>query len=658
MSKRVFIHSPYAVWGYHAAMEATLAHALRERGAEVRFTLCDALFRECDIFRRNTTGDANGHRPPNACSHCQALQSTHLASYSLEWQWLGTWITRDRIARIETWVEGLADEELLDARWSGQPVGEWAKSSAFNQFRLSRISLEDPEVVQVLRDCIVGTAISFDALSGAFDEFQPDVVVTFNGRFFSHRVAVELAHQRGLQLVTHERGFRKSTALLRSGGMIHELDLFDRIWSDWHDVPLTLEEVRATSQMFHNRRYGKDLNWKSFSPPPGEADTLRRKLSLDSRPVVACFTSSDDEWLTFPERREGAFPDSLDWIPATLEAARQSPELQWVIRLHPNLVNYGVNEQAMQQARELAAQLPANCRLVMPTDDVSSYTLADIAACGVVYGTTLGIEMASRGKPVVAVARGWYGRTEMVHFAGSPEGYLPTVRDAVREPVSFRKALLAHRFMSKLYNEVAVEFPWVEEQAGGKGALTFKASAELAPGKDPELDRICQFVLGEAPLQAPPAEGAEGTRSLVEERFLLRTYPWLAEAPDVPENPLNLGIDGAAQLLDAGKPVEASRELLLAIESASGCAEAWLLLGCSLSAMGQHDGALEALQQSVALDRGDGEAWSALVQTLAQLGDTETIREALELAAAAGAEHPVLQQLASELGQPAPAPAP
>ncbi len=658
MSKRVFIHSPYSVWGYHAAMEATLAHALRERGAEVRFTLCDALYRECDIFRRNTTGDASGHRPPNACSHCQALQSTHLASYALEWQWLGTWITRDRIARIETWVDGLTDDELLGARWSGQPVGEWAKSSAFNQFRLSRISLEDPEVVKVLRDCIVGTAISFDALSGAFDEFQPEVVITFNGRFFSHRVAVELAHQRGLQLVTHERGFRKSTALLRSGGMIHELDLFDRIWSDWHDVPLELHEARATSQMFHNRRYGKDLNWKSFSPPPGEADALCRQLSLDDRPVVACFTSSDDEWLTFPERREGAFPNSLDWIPATLEAARQSPELQWVIRLHPNLVNYGINEQAMEQARELAAQLPTNCRLVMPTDDVSSYTLADIAACGVVYGTTLGVEMASRGKPVVAVARGWYGRTEMVRFAQTPEAYLPTVREAAQQPVSFRAALLAHRFMSKLYNEVAVEFPWVEEQAGGKGALTFTATSELAEGKDPELDRICRFVLGDAPLQDPPAEGVEGSRSLVEERFLLRTYPWLAEAPDLPENPLNLSIEKASQLIDAGDPMEASRLLLVALESAAGCAEAWLILGVALSAMDQHDGALEALQQSVALDRGDGDAWSALVKTLAQLGDTETIREALELAAAAGAEHPVLEQLASELGQPIPAPAP
>ncbi|MGD2017496.1 MAG: tetratricopeptide repeat protein [Planctomycetota bacterium] len=658
MSKRVFIHSPYSAWGYHTAMEATLAHALRERGAEVRFTLCDGLFRECDIFRRNTTGDASGHRPPNACSHCQALQSTHLATYALEWQWLGTWISRDRIARIEAWVAGLGAEELLDATWSGQPVGEWAKSSAFNQFRLSSIRLEDPEVVQVLRDCLVGTAVSWDALSSAFDEFQPEVVVTFNGRFFSHRVAVELAHQRGARLITHERGFRKSTALLRADGMIHELDLFDRIWSDWHDVPLELTEVRATSEMFHNRRYGKDLNWKSFSPPPGEADALRAKLRLDDRPIVACFTSSDDEWLTFPERREGAFPNSLDWIPATVEAARQSPELQWVIRLHPNLVNYGVNEQAMEQAARISRELPENCRLVMPTDDVSSYTLADIAACGVVYGTTLGVEMASRGKPVLAVSRGWYGRTEMVRAVETPEAYLPAVRAAVASPVSFRAALLAHRFMNRLYNEVAVEFPWVEEQAGGKGALTFATTGELAPGEDPHMDRICAFVVGDAPLQDPPAAGAAGTRSLVEERFLLRTYPWLAGAPDLPENPLNGALDQAASLMTASQPMEASRVLLQALEAASGCAEAWLQLGLALSALGQHDGALEALQQSVALDRGDGEAWAALVRTLRQLGDTATIREALELAAAAGAQHPVLDELAAELGQPAPAPAP
>ena len=658
MSKRVFIHSPYAAWGYHTAMEATLAHALQARGAEVRVTLCDGLFGECDVFRRKTTGDASGHRPPGACGHCQALQSTHLASYSLEWQWLGTWISRDRIARIEAWVAGLGADELLGAVWSGQPVGEWAKSSAFNQFRLSRIALEDPEVVQVLRDCLVGTAVSWDALSAAFDEFQPEVVITFNGRFFSHRAAVELAHQRGARLITHERGFRKSTALLRAGGMIHELDLFDRIWSDWHDVPLQLTEARATADMFHNRRFGKDLNWKSFSPPPEEAEALRARLRLDGRPVVACFTSSDDEWLTFPERREGAFPDSLDWIPATVEAARRSPELQWVIRLHPNLVNYGVNAQAMEQASRLAESLPENCRLVMPTDEVSSYTLADIAACGVVYGTTLGVEMASRGKPVVAVSRGWYGLTEMVRPVRTPEEYLPAVREAVGTPLSFRVALLAHRFMNRLYNEVAVEFPWVIEQAGGKGALTFGSQDELAPGKDPHLDRICDFVLGDGLLQEAPAPGAKGTRSLVEERFLARTYPWLRSAPDLPENPLTRGLDRAAELMAAGLALEASRELLGVIETDAGCAEAWLELGEALTALEQHEGALEAIQQSVALDRGEGDAWAALVRTLRHLGDTTTIREALELAAAAGAHHPVLDELAAELAPSAHAPAP
>ena len=153
---------------------------------------------------------------------------------------------------------------------------------------------------------------------------------------------------------------------------------------------------------------------------------------------MACFTSSDDEWLVFPERREGAFPQSLDWIPATVEAARQSPELQWVIRMHPNLVGYGVNRQAVDQALRLAEDLPENCRIVQPKDDLSSYTIADLCSAAVSYGTTMGVEIAASGKAVVAVARGWYGRTGFVRPVDAPEDYLRVVREAVAAPPSLR----------------------------------------------------------------------------------------------------------------------------------------------------------------------------------------------------------------------------
>ena len=650
MTARVFFHSPYMAWSYHGAMEATLAHALEQRGAQTTFTLCDSLFPECDVFRRGFQGSKRDHRPSSACHFCQAQQATELATFHKPWTWLGRHIPREIEPRARAFVDALATEDLLGATWSDQPVGLWAQSSAFNQFRLSRIDLDDAEVVKVLRDCIYGAILSWEGLTRAFDEFQPDVVVVFNGRFFGQRVAVELAKQRGLRLICHERGFRKSTALWRQGGMIHDLDLFDRIWNDWHQVPLTLRQVRDTSMVFHNRRFGKDLNWKPFSPPPEEESQLRAKLQLDDRPIVACFTSSDDEWLTFPERRAGPFPDSLSWVPATVEAARQSPELQWVIRLHPNLKDFGTNQQAVDQAERVAQDLPENCRMVFPEDKVSSYTIADMAACGVVYGTTMGVEMASRGKPVVAVARGWYGNTDMVTLVGSRDDYLSTVRAAAARGPSIQVALMAHRFMHHLYEEVSIPFPWVQEQPHAKGRFTFKGPEELAPGRSAVMDRLCDLVLHGRPLQDPPASEQKGARDLVEERFLLRTYPWLAKAADRQPNPLSDALDRGRRRLEAGNPAAASQDLMRAAELAPGCAEAWMLLGRALGGLGQVDGAVQALQRSVGLDKADGDAWVELVRWLKRKGDLQKLKRAVRQARASGIKHPEIEQVARRLG--------
>ena len=650
MTARVFFHSPYMAWSYHGAMEATLAHALQQRGAETTFTLCDSLFPECDVFRRGFQGGQRDHRPSSACHFCQAQQATELATFHQPWTWLGRYIPRDMESTARAFVDGLAKDALLTATWADQPVGLWAQSSAFNQFRLSRIDLGNAHVEKVLRDCIYGAVISWEGLTRAFDEFKPDIVVAFNGRFFGHRVAVELARQRGLRLITHERGFRKSTALWRQGGMIHELDTFDRIWHDWHDVPLALPQARETSTVFHNRRFGKDLNWKPFSPPPEEESQLRAKLKLDDRPIVACFTSSDDEWLTFPERRAGAFPDSLSWVPATVEAARQSPELQWVIRMHPNLKNFGTNQQAVDQAEQVAQDLPENCRIVFPEHKVSSYTLADMAACGVVYGTTLGVEMASRGKPVVAVARGWYGDTDMVLAVRTPEDYLPTVREAAKRAPSLQTALKAHRFMHHLYEEVAIPFPWVQEQPNAKGRFTFKGPEELAPGRSSVMDRLCDVVLTGRPIQDPPTAEQKGARSLLEERFMLRTYPWLAHADDLEPNPLSDALDQGLRRLEAGNPAAASQDLMAAAEMAPGCAEAWLLLGRALGALGQVDGAVQALQRAVGTDSADGDAWVELVQWLKRKGDLAKLKQAVRQARTSGIQHPEIEQVARRLG--------
>ena len=652
MTRRVLFHAPYAAWSYHGAMEAVLAQAIEQRGATTLFTFCDGLFPTCDIFRRGFMKDGDKWRPDHHCLHCQAQQAREFARYGRDFSWLGNWVPRGVLPEARAFADELPVDGLLGATWKGQPVGEWAQSSAFHQFRLSRIELTDPDVRAVLRDCIYGAIVSWEGLVPVFDEFDPEVLVTFNGRFFSQRAAMEVARARGVRVVTHERGYRKGTFLIRQGGGIHELDFFERIWDDWRDVSLTPAQMREAQQILHDRRFGRNLSWKSFSPPPEEAEAVRQKLQLDDRPLVVCFTSSDDEWLTFPERREGPFPDSLQWVPATVQAARDSPDLQWVLRMHPNLVGHGTNHQALAQCRALAEDLPENCRIVQPEDDVSSYTLLDMAAAGVTYGSTMGLEMVAQGRPVVTVSRGWYGQTDMVLPLRDPADYVETVRAAIDRGLSVKAALSAHRFLFHLYQETAAPFPWVEELSFARGGLRYDDPAILAPGANAAMDRYCALLLDGQPLQAPVPPERRGERSEVEERMLLRGIPHLRDAPDRPASLLSDLLDQGHAELAAGRAARASRAFMGAVERRQDCVEGWLGLTAALQTMGQAQGAMDAATQAVRIDTASAPSWVALAQCSAQTGGKAQLVSTLEMARKLDVRHPDLDALARQARRP------
>ena len=273
-----------------------------------------------------------------------------------------------------------------------------------------------------------------------------------------------------------------------------------------------LEEARATSQMFHNRRYGKDLNWKSFSLPRRGGRPAR---NLSRRCPSSRASPARRRVAHLPGAAGGRLPRLPRLDPRDPGGRAPEPRSPVGVRLHPNLVNYGVNEQAMQQAagsRPATGQLPAgdaHRRRLLPHP-------RGHRSRGVRHDPR--VEMASRGKPVVAVPGAGTGARKWC-FAESPDAYLPPYARGA-EPGQLPRARWPTA-MSKLYNEVAVEF-WVEEQAGGKGALTFNLR-RAGPGNDPDSTGSALRPRGGSAPGPPPR--ASRDPQPVEERFLLRTYP-------------------------------------------------------------------------------------------------------------------------------------
>ncbi len=511
---RALFFSPYGQWHYHGACETTMAHALAARGVDVRFVACDGLFPTCDVFR-----EATSPRTPLSCLSCQKTTASLYDGMATHYEWLGRHVTPGIEREIESWVDSLEDGELLDAHYRGYPVGNWIRSSVHFHYRASRIDLTDKTLAAGARDHLAGCALAINGLENAFDRFCPELLVLLNGRFFSHWAAIELALARGIRVVTHERGMRAGTLRFAENSRVHDLSLFEEISSLWGDVPLSRNELLWTEALLDDRRFGRGIPYLRYSPLPEPEADVRSKLALDDRPVVVAFTSSDDECAAFDERNAGAFRDSLHWFEETVRLGATLPHAQIVVRLHPNLTKEGTNRQTLELAERLRRDAPDNVRIVDPDEEVSSYTLADLAALGVVFSSTLGLEMAASGQPVVTVARGWFGHCPFVTSLDDATQYAAVAAANLARPPARETARHAFRFAFRYYRELGRPFPWVKEEPRHAGTLTYDHTDALAPGCDPELDALCEILLGERPLVAPPTPAEQARTTSEEDAF-------------------------------------------------------------------------------------------------------------------------------------------
>ncbi len=145
--------------------------------------------------------------------------------------------------------------------------------------------------------------------------------------------------------------------------------------------------------------------------------TTRRTLfeQLKHRPdakLAAFFTSSVDEinmlgTLADPNW-QSLYPDQYGLVLEAVEWAAANPDWTLVVRIHPN-EGARSNHLGMSGAKSLTryleilqrTDLPPNLRIVAPEAPVSTYTLMETAAVGIVWASTTSLEMATMGRPVI-----------------------------------------------------------------------------------------------------------------------------------------------------------------------------------------------------------------------------------------------------------------
>ncbi|MCS6243440.1 MAG: glycosyltransferase [Opitutus sp.] len=521
--KNILFFSPYAFWKLHALYEVGLFHHFKHRGLNVDYIHCDGVFGDCDLYWEATVGP----RPACACEVCQREVNAFLKQYHLPVDPLGAYTRPEEKIAARGFVDALPNTGLLQAEFLGFPLATWIKSSVHTHLRVNVLDPANPGHARSLRSYLYHGAVALQAIQRVLTEKRPDVVVLFNGRMSYPNIALELARLRGIRVVCHERGvLRESLALWENNHCI-SFGVFAEMAEKWGAVPLNGPEATLAAKWLADRAKGKNLNWRAFSTDGSSGAFPGFMARHPGKKVAVLFTSSMDEMIAC-EDYQCVFGDQIPWIERTVAEFATMSDAVLVIRAHPNSgskQSTGVNLDELGYYRELQARLPANVFLVQPQDSVSSYALMEAGDLGLVFGSTAGLEMLGRGKPVLVAARCQWTYAQVLPQIMDSSGYGDLLRSTLAAPSTLAEKLArmrtAYRFIYAYLYRWQIAFPLVAMPDPHTGELRAQTLEDFKPGRHACLDAVAGIVLGENSL-VPEVSGRSLTDDSAETAALER----------------------------------------------------------------------------------------------------------------------------------------
>lgn len=295
-------------------------------------------------------------------------------------------------------------------------------------------------------------------------EGQYDVVIVPNGSILEFGAIYRVARYQGTKVVTFEFGEQRERMWLAQDAEVMRQDT-SSLWQARGDQPLKDEELNALKDLYLARRGGK--LWSNFgrqwqAAESQGAQNVRHQLVLDrSRPVVLLCTNVVGDSLALGRE---VFTDGMaDWLAQTAAHFAARPNAQLVVRVHPGEL-LGAGHPSEDIVKAAVPQLPPHVLVVPPDSKINTYDLIELAHLGLVYTTTVGMEMAMGGVPVIVAGQTHYRGKGFTLDPATQEDYLRMVDEQVHRPAGTllgqHEVELAWRYAHRFFFEFPLPFPW------------------------------------------------------------------------------------------------------------------------------------------------------------------------------------------------------
>ena len=557
-SERVLFFAPEGGLAPHFHMLCVAAKTLQERGHQVWLATCFKNFSRCPVMAAHRTSfETKAKDLEQICSDCSRNSQAASKSYRLNTLDLSSFESESLRTELMSIMSSVPDD-LFTFSYDGFSFGNLCAFEVCIGMKCSRLDAANAEIRSAWLLLIESALKAYLLVREAIQKHRFTHVAYFND--YSLMLAAGLAAEKSgavsrlICQASHRNVDRRRCVVFQKCTAANHFSIADR-WLAWRDLPVAGGVIDEIAEDTFTRFLG--VGSHLFSPPKTQSASAGAIVHREGLRVVA-FTSSPDEWvggfLMFHALGVTIAPPVLPfgsdmetyqsvWLKSVCEHIGHRSDMEFIIRIHPREgINKNENRASTHLAhlREHLRNLPRNCRVVWPEDPISSYDLAESADLVLTSWSTIGLEMARLGVPVLASTYGVSGfvADDFHEFSDTKEGYFQKLDHMIQRRPSLEDMKHAYRWWNLFCLQGSVDFSDVVPAPDFCGLPSFRMPARAEDFERAFLSEENIFDINNSRLkdeQRPDSNLAE-TLAIKKQCRRLTSYLLkdVAESSDVP----------------------------------------------------------------------------------------------------------------------------
>jgi hypothetical protein len=273
-------------------------------------------------------------------------------------------------------------------------LSPFAVASTRKYLQKYTLNEKNDETIDTYRGFIEGGAIIADATQQIINEYDVAAAIITEPAYIHGGVPAEVCANN------------KVNAYTRNSGYQYGKMQFGRATNRYSNPSFANEEIvqkvlNSRLSALQKGRIREIMKHRETGDILGRHFTTNNESSVDSSKDCIVGIFSHLLWDAALAPQQAIYQNIFNWLEDTIEVGSQMKETHFVIKSHPAELSIGTNQRVGDWIDAEYDSLPSNFTFLPPDTDVNTYSLIRDLDAGIVYASTVGLEMAYNGVPVV-----------------------------------------------------------------------------------------------------------------------------------------------------------------------------------------------------------------------------------------------------------------